>query len=428
MRAAGRSGKTPAVLPAPVVLSLYWFTMLAALGTFFPLFSLYLNENLGLSGLQTGLVTAALPLAGMIAQPLWGALADRSGSRVRVLTLVTAAAAAGYFHIGLQTSFAAVLVATLALAVFSTSVMPLSVSVSLALLRGNGRHAFGLVRSVGTLGYLVAVAGFPTLLGWFGDLVPLAVEPAPGASEPRLGFMLVVACGWMLAASLIALALPRSGAVALRADAGDWRLLVRSRPYRRLLVVTLATYVCLQGPLVLFPTFVRSIGGDLEMVSRMWIWMLAFEIPLLAGVAAAPARIGPRELIGIGIAADATRWTVSTLSPSLAVIQVVQVLHGLAVAGFVVGSALYVDAVVPGRLRSTAQGLVYMLGVGLGGVVSSAVAGALLDAFGPRAPGLVGGLGGAVLALALPWILPAVPRHAHDDLVAMDAAEERPTV
>jgi MFS family permease len=116
---------------------------------------------------------------------------------------------------------------------------------------------------------------------------------------------------------------------------------------------------------------------------------------------------------------------VCALSSSLWVISVVQVLHGLAVAGFVVGSALYVESVVPGRLRSTAQGMLYMVGVSLGGILSSAAAGALMDAFGPRAPAFVGGCGGAFLAIALPWILPKVTRHAHDDFLAIDAVDER---
>jgi MFS transporter, PPP family, 3-phenylpropionic acid transporter len=414
-------------VPTPAALAIYWFAMLAALGTFFPLYSLYLSENLGFSGFQTGLVTAAIPLAGMLAQPLWGTFADRSGSRVRVLAFVTGAAAGGYFFISTQRTFAGVLAATVALALFSTSVMPMSVAVSLGMLRERGRHAFGMVRSAGTLGYLVAVASFPILVHSIGGSAASIQSAEGSATEPRLGFMLVVAACWMGLASLLALTLPRKGAVALRAGAGDWRQLVSSGPYVRLLAVTFFTYVFLQGPLVMFPMFVRSLGGDLETVSRMWVWMLAFEIPLLAGVAAAPERIGARELIGIGIAADAFRWLVCSLVSDLQVIYVVQVFHGLAVAGFVVGSALYVEAVVPGRLRSTAQGLLYMAGVSLGGIVSSITSGALIDAFGPTAPGIVGGAGGALLAIALPWILPAVSRHTHDEMVAIEAVDERPT-
>ena len=410
-----------------LVLSLFWFAIMAALGLFFPLYSLYLTENLGFSGAQTGIVVAAIPLAGMIAQPIWGALADRSGSRLRVLAMLTAGAGAGYLLLAGQRSFAAVLLATLLFAIFSTSVMPMSISVSLALLRQWGRHAFGIVRSVGTLGYLVAVAGFPLLLHALGSQVAAVEPPGRSAGEPHLGLILVAAGALMLAGSMIALALPRGGDVSLRAEAGDWRQLLGNAPYRRLLGVTLLTYVFLHGPLVMFPMFVRSLGGSLEVVSHMWIWMLAFEIPLLAGVAAAPESIGARELIGIGIAADGARWLVSALSPSLQLIYVVQVLHGLAVAGFVVGTALYVEAIVPGRLRSTAQGFLYMAGVSLGGIVSSTAAGVLIDLLGPRAPALVGGAGAAVLAIALPWILPRVARHSHDDLIAIEAVDERPT-
>lgn len=413
---------------APVILAAYWFAALAALGVFFPLFSLYLSENLGLRGYEIGFVTAAIPLTGLLAQPFWGALADRSGSRVRILALLTAGASAGYTNLAQQDGFVTVLFATFALALFSTSVMPMAVSVSLALLRERGRHAFGMVRSVGTLGYLVAVAGFPWLLHHLGEAAPVLGPTAASATEPRLGMMLWVTAALMATASMIALALPRTGAVALRADAGDWRTLLHNGPYLRLLGVTLLLYVFLQGPLVMFPMYVRSLGGGLDVVSRMWMWMLAFEIPLLAGIAAAPARIGARELIGLGIAADAMRWLVSGWSANLAVISVVQVLHGLAVAGFVVGSALYVEAVVPARLRSSAQGLVYMVGVSFGGMISSVAAGALLEGWGPRAPALVGGAGAALLVVALPWLLPTVQRHAHDDTVALEAADERPCV
>lgn len=408
------------------MLALFWFAVMSALGVFFPLFSLYLSDNLGLTGTQTGIVTGALPLSGLLAQPLWGALADRSGSRVRMLALVCAGTALGYWNLSAQRGFASVLAATLMLATVSTSVMPMAIAVSLALLKERGRHAFGMVRSVGTLGYLVAVAGFPLLLRAVGDSSPAVASAGRAPSEPHLGLMLFAAAAAMGAGSLVALALPRDGAVSARAVAGDWRRLRGSGPYLRLVVVTLLTYLFLQGPLVMFPMFVRSLGGGLDVVSRMWMWMLAFEIPLLVGVAAAPSWIGARELIGIGIAADATRWLVCALSNDLDLLSVVQVLHGLAVAGFVVGSALYVEAVVPGRLRSTAQGMLYMVGVSLGGILSSAAAGALIDAFGPRAPALVGGLGGAFLALSLPWILPRVSRHAHDDFVAIDAVDERP--
>src|SRR5512143_3136254 len=147
-----------------VPLAIFWFLYFGALGVFFPYYTLYLHENAGLDGAQVGAVLSMLPLVGIVAQPLWGHIADRSGARSAVLTLVTAGAALGYALLARAHGFAAFLVATGGLAVFATAVGPVSLSVTFAALRGRGRHAFGLVRVWGTIGYLVCVAGYPWVL------------------------------------------------------------------------------------------------------------------------------------------------------------------------------------------------------------------------------------------------------------------------
>jgi len=70
------------------------------------------------------------------------------------------------------------------------------------------------------------------------------------------------AAGALLAlAALASLALPRRGAVSLRAARGEWRSLLGSRPFVRLLVYAFLAYLSMQGPMVLFPILVRAQGG-----------------------------------------------------------------------------------------------------------------------------------------------------------------------
>jgi predicted MFS family arabinose efflux permease len=83
------------------------------------------------------------------------------------------------------------------------------------------------------------------------------------------------------------------------------------------------------------------------------------------------------------------------------------------VAGLIVGAPLYAEQCVSERLRSTAQGALAMLGFGLGGVLSTWIAGVMLDRFGAAAPLLAGGIGGFALATLLPILLPRSAR-AHD--------------
>jgi PPP family 3-phenylpropionic acid transporter len=147
-----------------VPLTLFWFTYMASLGIYFPYFSLYLRENAGLSGTQLGLVLAVPPLIGMVAQPFWGQVADRTGARSRVLAFLSLGTAAGYLALGYAQDFDTILLATVALSIPGTALFPMMMSVTLAVLRDAGPHAFGRVRVWGTAGFFILVVGFPWII------------------------------------------------------------------------------------------------------------------------------------------------------------------------------------------------------------------------------------------------------------------------
>lgn len=387
-------------------LALFWFVYQGALGIFFPYYSLYLRENAGLSGAEMGWVLAAVPLVGMVAQPFWGQIADRSGARSRVLTVLAFGASFGYTALAGASGFLAILIATGILAAFTSALLPMTVSVSLAVVRAAGPYAFGLVRVWGTLGFLLLVVSFPPILHRFQVAQGLTRE-AGGPSEPGLGLMFIATGALAFLAALISLALPREGVVALRASRGDWRSLLKNKALVRFLLFSLAAYFLLQGPMWLFPVYVRAHGGDLDTIRRMWILMLVAEIPLVISSGAGLKRVGARGLLSLGVLAGGLRWAVSGLIDNLYAIYAVQTLHGVMVAGIILGGPLYLDDVVPERLRSTAQGLLSMVGVGIGGIASNAVAGFLLEYGGADAPYVLAGLGSLVLGCLVRWILPA---------------------
>lgn len=389
-------------------LAVFWFFYFGGLGVFFPFYSLYLRENAGLSGTQVGLVLSVLPLVGIFAQPFWGQVADRTGARSTVLIVLTLCAAFAYASLALADGFLALVGTTAVLAVFSTAVIPTSVSVTLAALREASPYAFGLTRVWGTIGYLSFVVAFPWVLhraqatGGFG-------ARSGTLSEPGLELMFAAAAALVLAASLVGPWLPRGGAVALRSQRGDWLVLLRSQPVIRLLLFTFVAYLCLQGPMALFPVYIRSRGGSLDTVSGMWVLMLLVEIPLIAFSGLGLQRLGERGLLAVGVVAGGIRWIVCGLATDWRILYPVQLLHGVTVTGLMLGGPLYLEAIVPERLRSTGQGLLAMVGVGCGGILSNVLSGWLLDRSGPSAPYLVGGLTAFALGSLVMIILPAVP-------------------
>jgi PPP family 3-phenylpropionic acid transporter len=324
-----------------------------------------------------------LPLAGIVAQPVWGQIADRTGSRSGVLAWLGTGALLGYLALFSAQGFAAILLATAALACFQAPLIPATVSVTLALTRDAGPHAFGHMRVWGTVGFFICVVAFPPALHALQELRGLAIDAA-GVSQPGLEVMFPAAGALLLLGALVAFALRR---------------LLRHGPFLRLLAFSLVAYLCLQGPMSLFPIFVRAHGGTLDSVSHM-----------IALSGAGLARLGPRGLLAVGVLAGGLRWTVCGLAPSLAWIYPVQMLHGVVVAGLVIGGPLYVEAAVPERLRSTGQGILAMVGVSVGGISSQLVAGWLLEHVGPNAPYIAGGIGALLLGALVPFLLPPASR------------------
>ena len=193
-----------------------WFFCLAGLGVFFPYYGIYLHENVGLDPTQVGIVYAVLPMVGLLAQPFWGQVADRTGSRSRVVALLAAGTAIGYAALYFWKGFASLLFGTALLACFSGALIPACVAVTLALTRDSTRHAFGLTRAWGTFGFLVLVVLFPPVLHYWQSLRGLVAHEG-GPSEPGLEIMFLGAGLMVLICALIARRLPQTDALALRA-------------------------------------------------------------------------------------------------------------------------------------------------------------------------------------------------------------------
>jgi PPP family 3-phenylpropionic acid transporter len=394
----------PSALPLPVLLAVAWFFNMGGLGIYFPYFGLYLKENAGLSGTQVGIILGITPFVGLLAQPIWGQLADRSGARTRLVALLAFGSAAGYLaYVGVE-SFGALGVVTFALAVFSTALLPSLVAVSMALLRDLGPHAFGRARAWGTVGFGVLVFGFPFLLDAYQEYFQLEAVSG-GPSEPGLELMFATSAIWTGIGGVVALCLPRSGAVSYRAQRGDWRELLKLGAYLRTLAFVFLAYLFLQGPMTHFPNLVRHYGGSLDSVSLMWIPMLAVEVPLVAFIGTALTRLGPRWLMGIAVFSAGLRWVIYGSATALWMVFVASSLHGVMVAGLMVGAPLYVESTVPEHLRSTAQALLATVGMGIGAAFSNVAAGWLFEWGGPTMPYLVAGVGAMLLALVLPLVI-----------------------
>lgn len=320
--------------------------------------------SLGFSGGQLGFIGAVSALSGMIFQPLWGAAADRSRHRRRLLALIALAAAILFPLKLLGSGFPWQLMAAAVFSAFFCALLPLGDAL---LLQEGG---FGAYRLAGGISFALSGALYG-LLGGGLWLVPAL-----------LGL-----------AAISALKLPQGEAP--RRHASPIALL-KNRQLLFLLICTLPLQMTMAYFHSYYPPHFQALGGSKALLGLGHLICAAAEAPYLLLSGRIYRRWGAQKPMAIAAGLLALRYLLLgiTRSPWIALLS--QVLHG---GGFIVISvsmALWISDHVPEGLRASGQSLLNMVVFGLARILGNALGGLLVQETGMGA----GFLASAALSLA----------------------------
>lgn len=251
--------------------------------------------------------------------------------------------------------------------VFSLVYVPtLSVTNSIAFANLKDPAAgFGGVRMGGTVGWVLVSWPFVFLLG-------------AQASVEQVRWIFLVAAIVSFAFAAYALTLPHTPA---RKDAPGIDNLAWRRAFKLLgapfvlvlFIVTFIDSVIHNGYFVMADAFLTNrvgIAGNLSMVV-LSLGQVA-EILTMFLLGRVLAKLGWKVTMIIGVLGHAARFAVfAFFADSIPVIVAVQLLHGVCYAFFFATVYIFVDAVFPKDVRSSAQGLFNLLILGIGNVVAS---------------------------------------------------------
>jgi predicted MFS family arabinose efflux permease len=224
---------------------------------------------------------------------------------------------------------------------------------------------FGAVRMGGTVGWVLVSWPFIFLLGAHAT-----------AEQVRWIFLVAAIVSFVFAG--YSLTLPHTPA---RKDAPGIDNLAWRRAFKLLaapfvLVLFLVTFidsVIHNGYFVMADAFLTNrvgIAGNLSMVV-LSLGQVA-EILTMFLLGRVLARAGWKITMIVGVLGHAARFAVfAFFADSIPVIVAVQLLHGICYAFFFATVYIFVDAVFPKDVRSSAQGLFNLLILGVGNVVAS---------------------------------------------------------
>jgi PPP family 3-phenylpropionic acid transporter len=344
-------------LPSHLALSLFYLTWFLFLGVYLPYFNLHL-EHLGFTGLQIGVVSALLPLCGVIVPTAGGMLADRLGKR-RGLVILSTWLGMIAFSILLGTrGFPGVALGVTLFAILRAPALPLVDATAMELSEHGGPH-YGRMRAWGSVAFILASLGCGRLIGLWGDQA-------------------------VLHAALVALGLNALGSILLPGDrirtpmtrVGTDLRETLSRPRVLLFLGACVLSQASHGPYyVFFSIHLERNGYRPQEIGLLWALAVTCEIVAMLKMPAVLQRHGTLATLTLSLMLAATRWAVCAGATTLAPLILAQMLHAATFAAFHVAAVTHTHRLFGEARRASGQAIYSSATFGLGNVLGMVLSG-----------------------------------------------------
>jgi PPP family 3-phenylpropionic acid transporter len=354
----------------PAVSILVLFLLLGVVvAAFFPFIALFLDAR-GLSATDIGLVLAAMAVARIAANPVWGHLADATLGRRRTLRICSVGAALAALGLFVSHGLGAIAAVACVFAIFQSTIGTNIDAITLSYLGDERMHHYGGIRGWESLSYAATclvlgvvlesvgvrwampafAVGSLGLAAWAGTLEPDRPEHFRG-QHGRLGtvgtLFRAVPRFWIFLVALLLLWTGFNAAwnfIALKIEQGGG------------------------GPMLV--GIGTALGG-------------LVEVPTMRASSRLQSRFGLRRVFEAGCLVYATGFLLWGLIDSPRVVSALTVFEGAGFALLFTTTVIVIGRMVPPNLYSTGQSLAMTAGFGLGPILGAGLGGTAYDRFGP---------------------------------------------
>lgn len=339
----------------------YWFFW-SFVATYDPFLNVYLAE-LGLSGVELGLLVMVMPLLSIVLAPMVSAFADRHGRRLRVLTLAAIGWAAVLLLLPIPRTFWGVFPLIVLLAVFRSPTLPIGDSV-IASTAARHNIGYGNLRMWGSLGFAIFSVVCGVLweqLGYGPMFLVAAVTAVP---------------------LLLVIQLQEEGPRVVAEERGPIAEILRDKGLLVLYTVAFLGGASLITTYTFGGVYMGQLGGGGTAVGLMFGLSALAEVPvmqyssrIIAWLSAPWALVGTFLVMAVAMVGHAVAWDPAVLIAA-------SVVKGLGVGMFLVAIIRTVNERAPLAWSSTAQSVASGSMFGLAPLLTSVLSGYVLDRWG----------------------------------------------
>jgi MFS family permease len=366
-------------------------------GAWLPLIFGYL-PSLGFTPGQQALILNAFPVASIIGMFFSNQFADRNFAPEKVLVFSHLVGGLAILACGFTRDFLPFFLFMLIHCLLYVPTLSIVNSIAFTNMT-NPDKEFGIVRMGGTIGWILAAWPFTLIfvnwdavnaiqtsgfIDWLGTALanPLTGDAAKAATR----WTFIVAGIASLALAAFGLTLPRSAprpAMSSASRGQAWAVAFAQLKKPFILVLWLVTlvdafvhnaYFNWTGVFLGTPQSAGGVGVAANWIAPVMSIGQVAEIVTMAVLGATLAALGWRATMVIGILGHAARFAVYAFFPdSPGMIIAIQVLHGICYAFFFATVYIFVDALMPKDIRTSAQGLFNLQILGIGTLLANSI-------------------------------------------------------
>ena len=341
----------------------FYFSLLSIFISFLPV---YLSFR-GVTPAQIGALIGAGSFIGILSQPFWGMVSDRTKTIKRVILATLGLSIVSGIGLFTTTPFFALFLLVGAMYFFLLPTDPLTESLNYRMAEQH-RTSFGSIRTFGAVGYATA----SLFIGWTLD---------------RLGMEQLVwlFVGYGVLAYLCALAMKDAPASSKPLSWPELkRFFLYPKTQRFFLLVLIAATPHRTNDSFL-GVYVQSLGGTTGDVGQAWFLAAVSEVAFFAISARILARWSEIRLIMLASALYAIRYVLCALAPSPEWVVYLQLTQGVTFVIFYTATIQYLYKIIPEEWRATGQTVLAVLFFGISGIIGSLLGGWLFQQSGGAA-------------------------------------------
>lgn len=350
----------------------YYFAYMGGWGFVLPFINLF-YVSLGLSGTQIGTVGSLSAMVGLVVSPIVVTEIKKLPQARLILQLSLVFGALGYFLLGQQTFFGAILVIIFFHAVITAGIMPTSdaMAVSVSQEAGTG---YGSVRVWASVSWIITVL----LSGWLIEHFGFR------AAFTSVGVM------WVFGAGLLLLIQPRYFIARKDIEFSKPSLktalqhILRDRTLLGFAIAIIFIGFLNNGVLQFENVFLSQLGASKQLISVAGILSAVVELPFMIYADRLVRRAGAPRVLLFALTMIAIQRVVVLLLPYIATIMIVRFIGGISFSFYTISYMGLISSRTKASETGTVLALYTVTLSGLVSFVAAPVSGAIFDAIGAR--------------------------------------------